>query len=323
MTIHPVKKKISIVIPSYNEEKNIAFLIGQINETLMPTNYDFELIFVDDGSKDNTLNELKFNSELHRNVYYIELSRNFGKDHALKAGIGMAKGDAVITMDADMQHPPEMILKMLNYWENGYDIVYTYRQNANPHAKRYQKATSKMFYKGINMLSDIKLENGTADFRLMDEKVVKQLTQIDEYEIFLRGIIKWTGYKQLGIPYTPSKRHTGEASYSFFKLVKLALRSIMTFSARPLYIVSGIGLTFSALAILYIPYVLISYLTGEAVTGWASIMATIAFFGGLQLLVLGIIGTYVGKIFMQSKHRPTYIIRSTNLMLVNNDLIRV
>lgn len=321
--IYDLKKRISIVIPAYNEEKNISFLIEQLGETLSNTNYEYEVIFVDDGSRDNTLNEIKFNAAMHSNVFYVELSKNFGKDHALKAGIGLAKGDAVITMDADMQHPPEMILTMLRFWEDDYDIVYTYRKNANPHAKKYQKATSKLFYKGINMLSDIQLENGTADFRLMDAKVVKQLKAIDEYEIFLRGIIKWTGFKQIGLPYTPSKRHTGEVSYSFFNLVKLAVSSIMAFSARPLYVVTGIGLFVSALAILYIPYVLISYFAGYAVSGWASIMATIAFFGGLQLLVLGIIGVYVGKIFMQSKHRPNYIIRSTNFVAVNNDLIRI
>jgi len=318
-----IKKKISIIIPAHNEESNVSFLIDQLTQTLTPTGYDYDLIFIDDGSSDNTLNEIKINAELHENVFYIELSKNFGKDHALKAGIAAAKGQAVITMDADMQHPPQLILKMLKHWERGYDIIYAYRENANPHAKSYQKATSKLFYKGINMVSDIKLDNGTSDFRLMDEKVVNQLKLIDEYEIFYRGIIKWAGYKQLGIPYTPSKRHTGEASYSFFKLLKLAMASIMAFSARPLYIVSGVGLFFSALAILYIPYVLISYISGYAVSGWASIIATIAFFGGLQLLILGVIGIYVAKIFMQSKHRPDYIVRSTNLIQVNNDFIGV
>jgi dolichol-phosphate mannosyltransferase len=235
----------------------------------------------------------------------------------------MASGNAVITMDADLQHPPQMILKMLHHWEEGFDIVYTYREGENPHGKGYQKVTSKLFYKGLNMLSDIKIENGTADFRLIDEKVVKQLKLMDEYEIFFRGIIKWAGYKQIGIPYVPSKRHTGEASYSFFKLVKLAVTSIVAFSARPLYIISMIGLVFSTAAILYIPYVLASYFLGYAVSGWASIIATIAFFGGLQLMVMSVIGVYVGKIFMQSKHRPHYIIRSSNVVIVNNDLIRI
>jgi dolichol-phosphate mannosyltransferase len=318
-----LKRKVSIIIPSHNEQNNIGFLIQALNKTLTDTNYDFEFIFVDDGSSDNTLNEIKFNAEIYHNVFYVELSKNFGKDNALKAGINMATGDAVITMDADMQHPPEMILNMLAYWENGHDIVYTYRENANPHVKVHQKITSKLFYKGINMLSDIKLEDGTADFRLMDDRVVRQLKQIDEYELFLRGIIKWAGFKQIGIPYTPSKRHTGEVSYSFVKLVKLAVGSIMAFSARPLYVMTGLGLCVSLMAILYIPYVLISFAEGVAVNGWASIIATIAFFGGLQLLVLSIIGVYVGKIFMQSKGRPNYLVRSTNLLSVNNDLVRV
>jgi glycosyltransferase involved in cell wall biosynthesis len=308
-----MKKKVSIVIPAHNEEKNISFLVDQINSTFLNQDYTYELIFVDDGSKDNTLNEIKAKAEIYRNILYIELSRNFGKDHALKAGIAIAQGNAVITMDADLQHPPQLILHMLNLWDNGYDIIYTYREQANPDARNYQKATSRLFYKGINMFTGIKLENGTADFRLMDEIVVTQLKRFDEYEIFYRGIIKWAGFKQIGIPYLPSKRHMGEASYSFFKLVKLALHFMMAFSARPLYIVSGIGLFFSIAAILYIPYVLISYIAGYAVGGWSSIVATIAFFGGLVLLVLGIIGIYVGKIFMQSKQRPSFIIRSTNV----------
>lgn len=319
----PSIKKISIIIPCHNEQNNISFLTRTLIDTLSPLPYKFELFFVDDGSKDHTLDELKVNAELFPNVYFIELSRNFGKDNAVKAGISMATGDAVITMDADMQHPPQMIVQMLDYWEKGYDIIYTYRENANPHVKAHQKVTSNLFYKGINMLSDIKLEDGTADFRLMDEKVVKQLKQIDEYEIFLRGIIKWTGFKQIGIPYTPAKRHMGEASYSLAGLVKLAVSSIMAFSARPLYCVTALGLSVSLLAILYIPYVLISYAAGYAVSGWASIIATIAFFGGIQLLVLSVIGVYVGKIFMQAKQRPNYIIRSTNLIRVSNDLIRI
>ncbi|SEP37678.1 glycosyltransferase family 2 protein [Mucilaginibacter sp. OK283] len=317
------KKKLSVIIPCHNEQNNVGFLIQALTKTLNDTRYNFELIFVDDGSTDNTVDEIKFNANIYSNVFYVELSKNFGKDNALKAGIAIATGNAVITMDADMQHPPQLILKMLEHWENGYDIVYTYRENANPHAKIYQKVTSKLFYKGINMLSDIKLEDGTADFRLMDENMVSQLKLIDEHELFLRGIIKWTGFKQVGIPYTPSKRHTGEVSYSFIKLVKLAIGSIMAFSARPLYIMTGVGLTVSLMTIFYIPYVLISFAEGYAVNGWASIIATIAFFGGLQLMVLSIIGVYVGKIFMQSKARPNYLVRSTNLVNINNDLIGV
>jgi glycosyltransferase involved in cell wall biosynthesis len=319
-----MKKKLSIVVPAYNEEKNISFLISELVKTLSSTKYDFEIILIDDGSKDNTLNEIKVQAEMHHNVFYIELSKNFGKDYALKSGIDMANGDAVITMDADLQHPPHLLPKMLKNWEEGFDIIYTYREDGNPHVSSYQKIASRMFYKGINALSDITLENGISDFRLLDAKVVRELKKIDEYEIFFRGMVKWVGFLQKGIPYTPEKRHTGEASYSFLNLAKLAVGSIMAFSVRPLYIATGLGLFFSLASLLYIPYIAISYFAGyDAVSGWASLIATISFFGGVQLLVLGIIGMYLGKIFLQTKHRPNYIIRSTNIHLMKNDYIRI
>ncbi|MFD2866100.1 glycosyltransferase family 2 protein [Mucilaginibacter antarcticus] len=307
-------KKLSIVIPAFNEEENISHLVAELDKSLADIAYDYEYIFVNDGSKDNTLVELKAQAASHSNVFYIDLSKNFGKDYALKAGIDMAKGDAIITMDADLQHPPHLLPQMLQHWEEGYDIVYTYRKDSNPHVGRFQKFASKKFYKFINAISDITLENGISDFRLLDEKVVYELKQINEYEIFFRGMVKWVGFQQMGIPYTPAARHTGEASYSFWKLVKLAVGSIMAFSVKPLYIATGLGLFFSCAALLYIPYILISKLYGfDELSGWASLIATVAFFGGLQLMVLGIIGSYLGKIFMQTKHRPNYIIRSTNL----------
>lgn len=310
----PTRKLISVVVPAHNEEGNISELTNHIIDLFKPLDYSYELIFVDDGSEDNTLNEIKLNARLQSNVYYVELSRNFGKDYALKAGLALAKGDAVITIDADMQHPPQLIKKMLNYWEDGFDVVYTYRETANKHAQIYQRITSKLFYKVINALSDVKLENGIADYRLIDTKVVKQLKELDESEIFFRGIVKWVGFKQIGFPYTPSKRHMGNASYSFFKLLKFAIGNIMAFSPRPLYVSAGIGLAFAALAILYFPYILISYFEGYAVPGWASLIASIEFLGGMQLFLLSVIGIYVGKIFAQSKNRPSYIIRSTNIV---------
>ncbi|GAB2980950.1 glycosyltransferase family 2 protein [Mucilaginibacter puniceus] len=319
-----MKKKLSIIIPALNEENNIDFLIAEVFKSMQSTGYDFELIFVDDGSRDKTLDQIKMQAGIHANIFFIELSKNFGKDYALKAGIDRAHGDAIITMDADLQHPPHLLPQMLQYWEEGYDIIYTYRAEANPHVKGFQKRASKTFYRLINALSDITLENGISDFRLLDRKVVDELKQIDEYEIFFRGMVKWVGFTQMGIPYTPAQRYTGEASYSFFKLAKLAVGSIMAFSVRPLYIATGLGLFFSVSSLLYIPYVVISYFAGyDMVSGWASLIATVAFFGGLQLLVLGIIGMYLGKIFMQTKHRPNYIVRSTNLLKAKNDSVRV
>lgn len=315
-----MSKKLSIIIPAYNEELNISHLVSELNRSLSTINYAYELIFVNDGSKDNTLGEIIKQANIYPNVYFIEFSKNFGKDYALKAGIDMVQGDAVITMDADLQHPPHLLPEILKRWEEGYDIVYTYRQEANQHVSGTQRAGSKTFYKLINMLSDIKLEQGISDFRLLDRKVVDELKHINEYEIFFRGMVKWVGFRQVGIPYTPAERHTGEASYSFFRLVKLAVGSIMAFSVRPLYIATGLGLFFSISSMLYIPYIVISYFSGyDTASGWASLIATVAFFGGLQLLVLGIIGSYLGKIFMQTKNRPSYIIRSTNLLKPKND----
>ncbi|SDD35256.1 dolichol-phosphate mannosyltransferase [Mucilaginibacter pineti] len=317
-------RKISIVIPAHNEERNISYMVSELQKLFSDINYDYECIFVDDGSTDNTLNEIKIQREMNPHVYFVELSRNFGKDQALQAGIELANGDAVITMDADMQHPPRLIIEMIKLWESDYDVVYTYREKANEHVKSFQKLTSKLFYKGINMLSEIQMENGIADFRLIDKKVVTQLKLINEYDIFFRGMVKWVGFKQIGIPYNPAPRFSGEASYSVYKLFKLGLNSTMSFSVRPLYAATFLGLIFSLASLLYIPYVLISYFFGLIeVSGWASLIATIAFFGGLQLFVLGIIGMYLGKLFMQAKQRPNYIIRTASYINIDNDLIKL
>jgi len=317
-------KKLSIIIPAHNEEKNIHYLVNELQKTLSGLAYTFEYIFVDDGSTDNTLNEIKVQKEIYDCIYYVELSRNFGKDQALLAGMRIATGDAVVTMDADLQHPPQMILEMIQHWELGYDVVYTYREQSNSHAKFYQKATSKIFYKSMNMLSDIKMEDGIADFRLIDSRVVEELKLMNEYELFFRGMVKWVGFRQKGIPYTPAVRMAGEASYSFFRLVKLGISSIMSFSVKPLYLVSAIGVGLSLCSLFYIPYILVSvFVLHSVVSGWASVIATIAFFGGLQLFVLGIIGVYLGKLFMQSKQRPGYIVRSTNSVKQRHDLIKL
>ncbi len=313
-------RKISIVIPTHNEEKNISVLVSEIQKTFLGINYNFECLFVDDGSSDNTINEIKIQCDIFSNVHLIELSRNFGKDQALQAGIKVADGDAVITMDADLQHPVKMITKMIALWEKDNDIIYAYREKSNEHVSAFHKLSSKLYYKLMNALSDIKLEDGISDYRLIDKKVIDELKQINEYDIFFRGMVKWVGFKQVGIPYTPAPRWAGEASYSVFKLFKLAINSTMSFSVRPLYATTILGLTFSFLSVLYIPYVLVSYFFGfTQISGWASLIATVAFFGGLQLFVLGMIGMYLGKLFMQAKQRPNYIIRSNTYSPVEND----
>lgn len=310
MTLH---KKISVVIPSFNEEGNIKIIVNALNEVLQKLAYKYELIFVDDGSSDKTLSILQEISSNDPNVYYIELSRNFGHQNALKAGLDLASGDCIITMDGDMQHPPEMIPQLIEKWEEGFDIVYT-RRLEDKKLPAFKKITSKYFYKFINYISEIKIEEGTADFRLMDKKVAKVFFAFSENELFIRGLVNWVGYNQFAIDYKPAERFSGKSKYTVKKMMQFALKGITSFSIRPLYISIFLGISLFFLSLLfYIIYVFYSIYYGHVISGWASVIFTIVLFGGLNLIVLGIIGVYVGKLFMQSKQRPNYLIRETNL----------
>jgi polyisoprenyl-phosphate glycosyltransferase len=306
-------KKISIVVPACNEEGNIPVLVDALEQVLSTMNYEYQLIFVDDGSTDGTLALLKAISTSNPHIRYIGLSRNFGHQNALKAGLDLAGGDAVIMMDGDMQHPPELIPIMLEQWEVGNDIVYTIRKD-HQDMPMMKRKTSNMFYNLINNLSDIELEQGTADFRLMDRRVVDVFREFKETDLFLRGLVKWMGFKQSGIEYEPAERLKGKSKYTMKKMIRFALQGITSFSTKPLYIATYLGMCFSLISLLYVPYIIYSYYFGQAISGWTSIIATIAFFGGLQLMILGIIGMYLGKLFQQSKQRPHYIVKETNLL---------
>jgi dolichol-phosphate mannosyltransferase len=308
-----LQKKISIVIPSYNEEGNIKIIINALNEALQKLNYSYELIFVDDGSSDKTLSILQEISTTDSNVFYIELSRNFGHQNALKAGLDLASGDCIITMDGDMQHPPDLISQLIQKWEKGYDVVYT-RRLEDKKLPAFKKITSKYFYKFINYISEIKIEEGTADFRLMDKKVSKVFFAFSENELFIRGLVNWVGFNQFAIDYKPAERFSGNSKYTFKKMIQFALKGITSFSIRPLYLSIFLGISIFVLSLIfYILYVFYSIYFGHVISGWASVIFTIVIFGGLNLIVLGIIGVYVGKLFMQSKQRPNYLIRETNL----------
>jgi polyisoprenyl-phosphate glycosyltransferase len=307
------RKLISIVIPAFNEALNIPKIITEIKLVFDDLPYQFETVFVDDGSSDATIDVLKIESEKNTFVKYIELSRNFGKDQALKAGIDFANGDALVTIDADLQHPPALIKEMVAKWEAGYEVIYAFRKENNPDASLKNKLGSKLFYQIVNRMSDITLENGIADYRLLDRKVVNALVKINEYELFLRGMVKWIGFKQIGIPYVPEQRFAGESNYSIKALFKLALHGITSFSIKPLYSAIYLGFIFSLLSLLYFPYVIYSWMMNYEVAGWTSLIMTIVFFGGLNLIILGIVGIYIGKMFLQSKNRPSYIVRDSNL----------
>ncbi len=310
-------KLISIVIPAYNESENIPKTVPAILNLIKPLPYRFEIIMVADGCTDNTLDKIQELALEHKNIFYIEFSRNFGHQNALKAGLDHASGDCVISLDCDLQHPPEIIPEMLSKWESGYEVVYTIRKEDKklPLSKRF---TSKLFYDTINRLSDVEIESGSADFRLLDKKVVRIMKNFHENEPFLRGLIKWIGFKQFSMEYSPNQRTLGKSKYSLKRMISFALQGVTSFSVRPLYGAIYLGFTFTMLSILYLPYVLHAFHNGKEVSGWASTIMTIVFFGGLQLTILGIIGIYVGKMFIQVKERPNYIIRSTNLKTSDN-----
>jgi len=316
-------KKISIVIPSFNEAGNIAELVNRLTAVLNKVPYTYEVLFVDDGSSDNTLETLKGLNSQNNNLYYLELSRNFGHQNALKAGYDYADGDCIISMDGDLQHPPELILQFLEKWEEGYDVVYTTREY-HDEATYFKTKSSEIFYNMINSLSDTKIEKGTADFRLIDRKVANVLTQLNETGLFMRGLIKWLGFRQFAINYKAEPRFSGKSKYTLKKMIRFAVEGVTAFSVRPLNIAIGIGAFFSVISLLIYPlYILWTFKFGHEVQGWASVLASVVFFGGMQLMVLGIIGLYLGKLFMQSKQRPNYIVRSTNLIKMNNDITKL
>jgi glycosyltransferase involved in cell wall biosynthesis len=305
--------KISIVVPTLNEEGNIEVLYQEIRKVFSALeSFDFELIYVNDGSTDDSLEYIKRLSNEDHRVRFLSFSRNFGHQNALKAGLDHAEGDAVISMDADMQHPPTLIPQMFKLWKEGNDVVFSIRHDNNQ-ISLFKKSTSKFFYRLVNYLSDTKLEEGTADFRLLDRKVVSVLRTYNESNLFFRGIIPTLGFKQIGIQYTPQNRFSGTTKYSFSKMLKFALTGITSSSAKPLYFSIYLGLFFAATTFLYAIYAIyISLFTNEAVTGWTSIIASILFIGGVQLIMIGIIGIYLGKLFTQSKNRPNYIIEEKN-----------
>ena len=309
-----MNKKIAIVIPTYNEEGNIDIMIASLHKVMQKLPYQYSFIFVDDGSNDNSLQNLKEIAKKDTAVLYIELSRNFGHQNALKAGVDKSNADAVITMDGDMQHPPELLPVLIQKWEEGFDVVYT-RRAEDKSLSFFKKKTSSGFYKLMNYLSEVNFEAGTADFRLMDKKVVEVFSDFSENELFIRGLVNWLGFKQFAIDYTPAERFSGTSKYTVKKMTKFALQGITSFSTRPLHIAIflGFGLTIFAF-LFYIIYVVYSIYFGHVISGWTSVIATIVFFGGLNLIVLGIIGMYIGKLFMQSKQRPNYLIRSTNII---------
>ncbi len=306
--------KISFIIPAFNEEGNIFKIIELLNNCVavkLPK-YTAEIIFVNDGSSDKTIDRIKEAAIINKNVFFINFSRNFGQRNALKAALQKCTGDCAISLDCDLQHPIDLIPKLITEWEKGMHLVYTLREEDKslPFLKRF---SSKIFHKIISFLSDTHIEYGVSDFRLLDRKIIDVVANLKEKDIFWRGMVKWVGFKNTAVVYVPNQREAGETSYTFSGLVKLAMTGIISFSVKPLYFAIYLGAAFTFLSLFYIPFIIYCAVTGIAVSGWSSMIMLIIFFGGLQLIILGIIGLYIGELFTEVKQRPGFIIEETNI----------
>ena len=312
--------ELSLVIPTFNEEGNVQRLYQEIRAVLAQLQLDhYEFIFIDDGSSDASLHNIEALRAQDPKVHYLQFSRNFGHQHALKAGLDHARGAAVISLDADLQHPPALIADMLHHWRNGAEVVYTRRQDKQ-NVGFFKKMSAKAFYWLANRLSEVPIEEGTADFRLLDRKVVDAIKSFKESHLFLRGLIPTLGFKQVALDYEAAARHSGQSKYSFGKMLRFAINGITSSSAKPLYFSIYLGLFFAFLAFVYGCYAIyIAVFTNAAITGWTSLIASVLFIGGIQMILIGIVGIYLGKLFVQSKQRPTYIIKTETLSADQHD----
>lgn len=306
-------KNLTIVVPCFNEEETIRpFLEAtKIVEQEMAQDLVFDYIFVNDGSKDNTLEVLRQVSDEFSNVHYLSFSRNFGKEAALLAGLENAQGDFVTVMDADLQDPPEMLVEMYNLIQNGYDVVGTRRvdRTGEPIIRSF---FANMFYKIINAVSDTEMVDGARDFRLMTRQVIDSILELNEVNRFSKGIFSWVGFNVTYLPYENRERVAGETSWNFWSLLRYSIEGFINFSDAPLNFSIWSGLISFCLSVLGILFVVIRKLTiGGSVTGWASLVSIMLFIGGIQLLSLGIIGKYISKIFLETKKRPVYIIKES------------
>jgi glycosyltransferase involved in cell wall biosynthesis len=300
---------ISVIVPMYYEEAVAEECYKRLKTVMEKSGYAHELIFVNDGSKDQTLTILKNLSAGDTNVKIINFSRNFGHQIAVTAGINHAKGNAVVIIDADLQDPPELILEMINKWRQGYEVVYAKRKKRKGETW-FKLITAKYFYKFLEFMSDVKIPKDTGDFRLMDSKVVDAFKVMPERNRFVRGMISWVGFDQTYIEYERDKRFAGETKYPLKKMIKFAGDGIIAFSAKPLKLMTCIGCLTIVLAFIVLVYsLIIKFSGGTAVRGWTSLMVAITFFSGVQLLSLGVLGEYIGRIYDESKNRPLYIIK--------------
>ena len=308
------ERTLSIIVPCYNEEESVPIFYRETIKILELMNVRFELLFVDDGSKDGTLKIIRELAESDKNVLYISFSRNFGKEAALYAGLRNASGDYVAVMDVDLQDPPELLPEMLEILEKGeYDCVAT-RRTDRAGEPPVRSMFARMFYRIINRISDADIVDGARDFRMMKRKVADAIISLSEYNRFSKGIFGWVGFKTFWLPYENRERVAGTTKWSFWKLFRYAMDGIINFSQTPLYIASMAGIGMTLVSILYMIWIVVRRAAfGNPVAGWASTICIILFIGGMQLFCLGIIGQYLAKVYLEVKNRPVYIAGESNI----------
>lgn len=306
-------KKITIIIPAYNEEEALPYLYERLEKLMREIqNYEFEVLFVDDGSKDKTLEIIKEMRDYDKRINYVTFSRNFGKEIAMLAGLDYATGDAVIFMDADLQDPPELIPKLIQYWEQGYDDVYAKRSSRKGETW-LKKFTSKMYYKVLQSLTRIEIQKDTGDFRLLDKRCVNALRKLRESQRCSKSMFSWIGYKKKEVMYERDPRIAGKTKWNYKKLVDLAIDGITSFTTSPLRISTYLAIPTFLVLFLYFIYVIVKCITQNvAVQAFQATILLILFFSGIQILLFGIVGEYLGRIFNETKNRPLYFVDEYN-----------
>lgn len=312
------KKLVTVLVPAYNEQDSLPLLYEEMSKLMQSHDqYDWQLLFVDDGSTDNTLAVIKQLYQQDKRVNFISLSRNFGKESAMLAGFDHTRGDCVIIVDADLQNPPSVIPEMLQEWENGYQDVYA-KRGARGKESAIRRKLSMLYYRLLAKMSNIEILQNVGDFRLLDRQCIDALCQLRESQRYTKGLFCWIGFKKKEITYKIHDRTQGHSSWNFLKLANLALDGITSFSIVPLRISTVLGLFSSISAIVYMLYFFIkTLLFGDVVQGFPTLIVVILFLGGMQLFSLGIIGEYVGRIFNESKQRPVYIVAEKVLDHIN------
>lgn len=303
--------EISVVLPAHNEAGNVGPMAATLERILTPLGR-FEIVFVDDGSTDGTLAAIRAAASGVATLRYVSFTRNFGHQEALRAGLRHARGRAVIVMDADFEHPPELIPELVAAWRGGARVVATRRDDDEASLPALKGVTSRLYYRFLDAIGDVSIEPGSADYMLLDRGVVDVINSFEDQDVFLRGLVRWFGFPTTTIAFSRGARTYGESKYTLRRMVDLAVMGIASHSVRPLRLAIWLALAFAAVGLLLIVYSVASYLlVSSTVTGWTSLMATVALLGAAQLLVLGIIGEYVGRILREARGRPTYIVAET------------